>query len=189
MVRAGAVTTLVIFVSLLALDFYGQQAKPITNSDVVAMVNAGLDESTILLSIKRGPTAFDTSPGALVQLKKASVGSAVLNAMIAAHASGSLDNTSPRVTNSPSQNNTSVMSSNSSGESWNSTSQGAGYVSPLSASASLGSWEPAVGFDGNFFPAVPLATSGRQASSNDPHRLGDMKSSIAVIVKTPGLCS
>ena len=58
--------------------------KPITDDDVVSMTKAGLQEQTIVLAIEQGPTAFDTSPPALVALKKAGVSDGILNAMLAA---------------------------------------------------------------------------------------------------------
>src|SRR5260370_38652192 len=47
------------------------------------MVQAGLDESTIVLAIEQKPTAaFDTSPDALTELKKTGVSQAIMNAML-----------------------------------------------------------------------------------------------------------
>lgn len=43
----------------------------------------GLREQTIVLAIEQGPCRFDTSPQALVDLKKAGVSDAVSNAMLA----------------------------------------------------------------------------------------------------------
>src|ERR1017187_9918959 len=40
--------------------------KTLTDIDVINMVNAGLADSTIVLDIHTSPTAFDTSPQALV---------------------------------------------------------------------------------------------------------------------------
>ena len=60
------------------------EGKPLTNADVVSMVKAGLAESTILLSIQHGSTAFDTSPQALISLQREGVSTSVLNAMLAA---------------------------------------------------------------------------------------------------------
>jgi hypothetical protein len=69
----------------LSLGVNAQEArKPITNSDVISMTKAGLNEQTIVLAIEHGPATFDTSPQALVALKKAGVSDAVLNAMLTA---------------------------------------------------------------------------------------------------------
>jgi hypothetical protein len=57
--------------------------RPLTNSDVISMVKAKLDESTILLAIRRSATNFDTSPQALITLKNEGVPQKVLNAMLA----------------------------------------------------------------------------------------------------------
>lgn len=59
-----------------------QESNPLTNADVVAMVKAGLPESTVILAIQKGPTNFDTSPQALIQLKNQGVGPKVLDAML-----------------------------------------------------------------------------------------------------------
>src|ERR1035441_4237411 len=58
--------------------------KPISNADVLSMTKSGLGEQTIVLAIQHGPTAFDTSPQALVELKKAGVPDGVLNCMLTA---------------------------------------------------------------------------------------------------------
>jgi len=58
--------------------------KPLDNSDVVEMTKAGLPESTIILAIQKGPSQFDTSPQALIQLKSQGVSATVLDAMIRA---------------------------------------------------------------------------------------------------------
>jgi hypothetical protein len=63
-------------------DPQSQQKKPLANVDVVTMVKAGLAESTILLAIEQNPTAFDTSPTALVDLKNAGVPSTVIDGML-----------------------------------------------------------------------------------------------------------
>lgn len=61
-----------------------QPRAPITNADVVSMTKSGLGEQTIVLAIQQGSTNFDTSPQTLVELKKAGVADAVLNAMLSA---------------------------------------------------------------------------------------------------------
>lgn len=53
-----------------------------TNADVVEMVTAGLPESTIVLAIQQSQTNFDTSPKALILLKKQSVSQKILEAML-----------------------------------------------------------------------------------------------------------
>ena len=56
---------------------------PLANTEVICMVQAGLDESTIVLAIEQKPTtAFDTSPDTLTELKKAGVSQAITSAML-----------------------------------------------------------------------------------------------------------
>jgi hypothetical protein len=81
---ASKLLTIVFFVCLSASLFAQDSRKPITNSDVLSMTKAGLKEQTIVLAIEQGPSKFDTSPQALVNLKSAGVLDAVLNAMIVA---------------------------------------------------------------------------------------------------------
>jgi hypothetical protein len=78
--------------------------RPITNDDVVSMTNAGLKQQTIILAIEQGPTNFDTSPQALVVLKKAGLSDAVLNAMLLA----AKNKPNPPVTASPSSQSLAV---------------------------------------------------------------------------------
>jgi hypothetical protein len=59
--------------------------KPLTNADVVTMVQASLPENTIVLAIEQSPAKFDTSPAALIELKKQGVSQTVMEAML--HAS------------------------------------------------------------------------------------------------------
>jgi hypothetical protein len=58
------------------------KGKPITNADVVAMTKANLSESTIIAAIKQGPSDFDTSPTALIELKKQDVTDEIQQAMM-----------------------------------------------------------------------------------------------------------
>src|SRR6478752_1278483 len=71
---------LVVITSLLAQS----TKKPLTNTDVVDMVRAGLADSTIILAIKNSGTNFDTSPQALIELKKSGVSQSVMDAMLGA---------------------------------------------------------------------------------------------------------
>ena len=62
-----------------------QPAKaPLTNGDIVAMVNGGLQESLILGAIDANDVNFDVSAGALLTLKKDGVGDKIVQAMLAA---------------------------------------------------------------------------------------------------------
>lgn len=58
--------------------------KPLTNADVVEMVKAGLAEDTIVLTIERSASDFDTSPPALIALKQNGVSQKIMDAMIKA---------------------------------------------------------------------------------------------------------
>lgn len=63
-----------------------EDAKKLTNADVISMVKAGLSEDTVVAAIRGKPSAFDTSPQALIDLKKKGVSDAVLQAMAQAGA-------------------------------------------------------------------------------------------------------
>jgi len=56
--------------------------RALTNADVSNMVKSGMGDQTILLVIQKRPTAFDTSPEALITLKKDGVSDQVLNAIL-----------------------------------------------------------------------------------------------------------
>ena len=60
------------------------EKKPLTNADVVKLVQAGLGDDTILLAIQNSATSFDTSPEALIELKAKGVSPAVMNAILKA---------------------------------------------------------------------------------------------------------
>jgi len=81
-VRRIAVTLVLI----LLLGNRGHAAdnptKPLTNEDIVALVQAGLPSDVIIEKIKTGKTSFDTSTEALVGLKNAGVGSDVIRVMV-----------------------------------------------------------------------------------------------------------
>jgi len=72
-----------LLLAFACLSAIAQNSRPeITNADVASMTKSGLSEQTIILAIQQGPTAFDTSPQALIVLKKAGVADAVLDAML-----------------------------------------------------------------------------------------------------------
>ncbi|MFY9824897.1 MAG: hypothetical protein WAM82_26200 [Thermoanaerobaculia bacterium] len=56
--------------------------KPLTNEDIVTMVQAGLPTDVVIEKIRTSKTAFDTSTDALVSLKKAGVGSDIIRLMV-----------------------------------------------------------------------------------------------------------
>jgi outer membrane lipoprotein-sorting protein len=55
-----------------------------TNADIVNMAKSGVGDQTIILMIQKGTRKFDTSPDAVIELKKAGVSDTVLNAMLSA---------------------------------------------------------------------------------------------------------
>jgi hypothetical protein len=78
-----------VFAMILAgaLEAMGAAQDPprfLTNDDIVSMVKAGQDESTVLSAIQTHGTDFDVSAKALLQLKKSGVPKKVLDAMIGA---------------------------------------------------------------------------------------------------------
>jgi|HubBroStandDraft_6_1064221.scaffolds.fasta_scaffold81710_2 hypothetical protein len=58
--------------------------KFLTNDDIVSMVKAGQDESTVLNAIRTQGTDFDVSAKALLQLKKSGIPKKVIDGMIGA---------------------------------------------------------------------------------------------------------
>jgi hypothetical protein len=79
------ICAMVLMIPFLMTALSGQSTKkPLTNTDVMDMVHAGLAESTIILSIKNSGTNFDTSPQALIELKKSGVSQSVMDAMLSA---------------------------------------------------------------------------------------------------------
>jgi integrase len=58
--------------------------KPLTNQDVLGMVEAGLPPKVLVAKIDRSPGNFDTSPDVLKQLKAAGVHDSVILAMVRA---------------------------------------------------------------------------------------------------------
>lgn len=55
----------------------------LTNADIISMVDAGLSEETIIMSIRSGdPEGLDTSATALIELKKNDVGEPIIQAII-----------------------------------------------------------------------------------------------------------
>lgn len=66
----------------LAAPSVAESPKALTNNDVVQMVQAGLPESTILLSVENAPAAYSTDPADLIALKTAGVTPSVLDAML-----------------------------------------------------------------------------------------------------------
>ena len=87
--RILAAVLLVISISGLAAGrAVGQDSgAPLKNSDVIEMMKSGLGPRTIVLLIRQSQCNFDTSPQAMMKLKKAGVRDDVLNAMLTAERS------------------------------------------------------------------------------------------------------
>lgn len=81
-----AFATALLSLALAAAVSAQTAPKPLSNEDVVKMVAAGLPESTIVQVIQKGPTAFDTSPDALIKLKQQGVTPAMMEAMLGLNA-------------------------------------------------------------------------------------------------------
>lgn len=68
----------------------GQKApKPLTNDDVLAMVQKKMPESVVVSAIKSSPGEYDTSTNELIRLNSAGVTEGELNAMLASAHKGS----------------------------------------------------------------------------------------------------
>lgn len=61
-----------------------ENRRVLSNSDVMNMAKSGMSDRTIVLAIQQTPTKFDTTPEALIALKKAGISDEVLNAMLLA---------------------------------------------------------------------------------------------------------
>lgn len=70
--------------------------KPLTNDDVLQMVNAKFADSTIIKAVQANPEDFDVSVPALVRLKAAGVSQAVIEVMLSA-----ASNKTPAASGSP----------------------------------------------------------------------------------------
>jgi hypothetical protein len=79
------ITLWLTLVALLSATTFAQEvSQTLTNADVLKMASSGISEQTIVIAIERGPTKFDTSPQALIDLKKEGIPDAVLNSMLRA---------------------------------------------------------------------------------------------------------
>jgi hypothetical protein len=83
MVRKSLLLT-VITGAVLMGHLCAQEAKPLSNDDVVAMVKGGLGESTVISAIQSQDTGFDISATGLLQLKKSGISPKIMDAMLAA---------------------------------------------------------------------------------------------------------
>jgi hypothetical protein len=72
--------SLILSATLIAQD----EHKVLTNADVLNMAKSGMSDKTILLLMQQSQAKFDTSPDALIELKKGGVSDEVLNSMLLA---------------------------------------------------------------------------------------------------------
>jgi hypothetical protein len=83
--KVRKVLFLLIFFSIALKPLNSQEPhQTLANADIINLVKSGIGEQTIILTIQKATTKFDTSPEALIQLKTAGVSDAVLNAMLSA---------------------------------------------------------------------------------------------------------
>ena len=77
-------SSLLLVLCLLPLGSASAQEaqRGVTNSDIVNMTKSGVAEQTIVLMIQKSVPKFDLSADAVIELKKAGVSDAVLNAML-----------------------------------------------------------------------------------------------------------
>lgn len=87
---AAAIALLACFAQPSTAD----DAKPMTNQDVISMVKAKLPADTVVMAVKAARPGFDTSADGLIKLQNAGVPSAVIEAVIAAQAGGGTAHTS-----------------------------------------------------------------------------------------------
>ena len=71
-----------LILCVLCLSIFQAAPAALTNDSIIKMSNAGLDEETIILAIRKGDNNFDTSVEALLELKKANVSQKVIRMMI-----------------------------------------------------------------------------------------------------------
>lgn len=90
MVSFSAMKTLLQLIVMLVLFMFTAQftvasaedAKPLTNADVIKMLDSGLPESVILSKVQASAANYDTSTDAIIELSKKGVSEKVLNAIL-----------------------------------------------------------------------------------------------------------
>jgi hypothetical protein len=88
-----------------SISIPAQAQTPITNTQVIEMVKAGLPDDVVVGAIKSGGKPLDASPMALVALKKAGVSDVVLRAVITSTGTTVTDATTPRASANPMSSN------------------------------------------------------------------------------------
>jgi hypothetical protein len=80
--NARFVLSLAIALALCSAQPAHAGPLPLTNADVVRMVQGRLNDTTVIAAIEGEPHAFDVSPNALLALKRAGVSEDVIRAML-----------------------------------------------------------------------------------------------------------
>ena len=70
--------------TLAAQDSTPKDSKPLTNADILDMLNSGISQDIVIAKIKKSACEFDTSPEALKALKAAHAPDTVVLAMVEA---------------------------------------------------------------------------------------------------------
>ena len=87
---ASRMRLVLLLTCLLALSMVCVAQAPgnsaLTNADIVKMMRAGLPESIIVREIRQSGATFNTTPDALIQLKKQGASERILSAVLDAHA-------------------------------------------------------------------------------------------------------
>ncbi len=80
------VCILLIVIYGLSLTVYAQQptAKPLTNADVIKLLENGFGDEQVISTIQASPVQFDISADVLIELKKTGVSQQVIAAMLKA---------------------------------------------------------------------------------------------------------
>ena len=79
-----ALGLLIVLTPSLAIAVPGNDFTPLSNKDVLMMVQSHLSEETIVKAIKSSPCTFDTFPPVLKDMKRRGVPDTVLQAMVEA---------------------------------------------------------------------------------------------------------
>ena len=87
--KSHRILFLILFVSTFALAAFAQDnlPAPLTNSDIVKMVKAGVSEGVIVRTIQISEPNFSITPDALISLKHQHVPNNVMAAMVDSQAS------------------------------------------------------------------------------------------------------
>ena len=71
---------------LAASPGFAKEEKPLTNSDVIDMIHAGVPADSVLEAVKTEPGDYDVSAESLIALSRGGVGKEIISAIIEIHA-------------------------------------------------------------------------------------------------------